>query len=188
MVAGGIGMIIKGYKRKFGNHAWSEFADHISIHINDTHPTLCIPELMRVLIDEEKMEWDEAWEITQKTISFTNHTVLPEASERWDIPLMKQLLPRVYMMIEEIDRRFREYLEKRNDGSIANHHKMAILWGNEVRMANLSVIGSHSINGVAALHSEILKDYFFHDFYKLFPERFNNKTNGRVLKPPLKKP
>ena len=178
MVAAGLSNIIKNYKRSYGVNEWEKFPERIGIHINDTHPTMCIPELMRILIDEEGLDWDTAWEITSKTISFTNHTVLPEASERWPIQLMIDLLPRVYMMIEEIDRRFREQVEKRGDNVYQVLEKTAVLWNNEVRMANLSVIGSYKVNGVAALHSEILKKEFFNDFYKIYPERFNNKTNG----------
>ena len=178
MVAGGIGLIIRDYKTKYGNDDWEKFPERVAIHINDTHPTLCIPELIRVFIDEEDLDWDTAWNITKNTVSFTNHTVLPEASEKWNIPLVKEVMPRVYMIIEEIDRRFKEYLDKLGGFTTEAVSRMAILWNEEVRMANLSVIGSHSINGVATIHSEILKNYFFNDFYRLFPERFNNKTNG----------
>lgn len=178
MVAGGIGLMIRDYKTKYGKDEWDFFPERVAIHINDTHPTLCIPELVRVLIDDEGLDWDKAWEITQKTISFTNHTVLPEASEKWDISLVKEVMPRVYMIIEEIDRRFKEFLDKKGGFSNDAVSRMAILWNEEVRMANLSVIGSHSVNGVATIHSKILTDHFFNDFYRLFPERFNNKTNG----------
>ncbi|MBR6349323.1 MAG: glycogen/starch/alpha-glucan phosphorylase [Lachnospiraceae bacterium] len=177
-VAAGIARIVKGYKKDYGMNAWKDMPKHTSIHINDTHPTLCVPELMRVLIDEEGMEWDDAWEITKNTISFTNHTVLPEALEKWPIPLMQSLLPRVYMIIEEIDRRWRENLEKVRKTVYDTLRYTAILWDGEVRMANLSIIGSHSINGVAKLHTEILKNDVFRTFHKIMPEAFNNKTNG----------
>lgn len=178
MVAGGIGNILKDYKSRYGTDQWDKFPDRVSIHINDTHPTLCIPELIRALIDEEGLEWDDAWSITKNTISFTNHTVLPEAMERWPIDMFIELLPRVYLIVEEIDRRFREDLEKKGIRDYETLRKTSILWDNMVHMANLSIICSHSVNGVAALHSEILKNETFHDLYKLFPERFNNKTNG----------
>ncbi len=178
LVAGGIGNIIRDYKERYGNNEWDQFPDRVSIHINDTHPTLCIPELIRVLIDEENLEWDQAWTVTQNSISFTNHTVLPEAMERWPIDLFKELLPRVYMIVEEIDRRFREDMEKRGITDYETLRRTSILWDNMVHMANLSIICSHSVNGVAALHTEILKKETFRDFYNLYPDRFNNKTNG----------
>ena len=177
-VAAGIAAIVSGYKKDYGADAWADMPKHTGIHINDTHPTLCIPELMRVLMDEEGLEWDEAWEITTKTVSFTNHTVLPEALEKWSIPLMQSLLPRVYMIIEEIDRRWREQLDKMGCGGHETMRSTAILWDGEVRMANLSVIGSYSVNGVAKLHSQILTSDVFRSFSNIFPERFNNKTNG----------
>ena len=178
MVAAGLGNIIRNYKEIYGTSDWASFPDRISIHINDTHPTLCIPELMRILLDEEHLEWDDAWDITLRTVSFTNHTVLPEALEKWPIDLFQSLLPRVYMIVEEIDRRFRETLANLgvNNASVMKH--TCVLWDNEVRMANLSIIGSHSTNGVAALHTQILKDDVFKSFYDIYPERFNNKTNG----------
>ena len=177
MVAAGLANIIREFKNQHGNN-WKLFPERISIHINDTHPTLCIPELMRILLDEEKLEWDDAWDITMRTISFTNHTVLPEALEKWDISLFQELLPRVYMIVEEIDRRFRETMGKMGITNAAVLKQTCILWDGVVRMANLSIIGSHSTNGVAALHTQILKDDVFKSFYDIYPERFNNKTNG----------
>ena len=177
-VAAGIAAIVKGYKKDYGSEAWDQMPERTCIHINDTHPTLCIPELMRVLVDEEGLEWDDAWEITTKTVSFTNHTVLPEALEKWNIPLMQSMLPRVYMIIEEIDRRWREQLEKMGCGGNDILRSTSVLWDGEVRMANLSVIGSSSVNGVAKLHSQILVKDVFSSFFNIFPERFNNKTNG----------
>lgn len=178
MVAAGIANIVRDYKRRYGKNAWELFPERVSIHINDTHPTLCIPELIRVLIDQELLTWDQAWEITQKTVSFTNHTVLSEALETWPIDMFRDLLPRVYMIIEEIDRRFREQMEKQGITDYEVLRKTSILWDNHVRMANLSIIGSYCVNGVAALHTEILKNEVFRDFYNLYPERFRNKTNG----------
>ena len=177
-VAAGLASIVREYKAQYGADAWREFPDRVSIHTNDTHPTLCVPELMRILIDEEGLEWDDAWEVTVRTISFTNHTILPEAMEKWSIELFRSLLPRIYMIVEEIDRRWRESLAKTGGSGQDVLRSTAVLWDNEVRMANLSIIGSHSVNGVAALHTDILKDTVFHDFYKLFPDKFNNKTNG----------
>ncbi|MBR5731302.1 MAG: glycogen/starch/alpha-glucan phosphorylase, partial [Firmicutes bacterium] len=137
-VAAGTAAIIRNYKKTYGPDAFGEMPEHVSIHINDTHPTLCVPELMRILVDEEGLEWDDAWKITVKTISFTNHTVLPEALEKWPISLMQSLLPRVYMIIEEIDRRWREYLEAKGQTAFETLHRTAVLWDGEVRMANLS--------------------------------------------------
>lgn len=178
LVAAGIASIIDDYKRRFGTESWSDFPNRVAIHTNDTHPALCIPELMRVLLDQEHLEWDEAWEITTKTMSFTNHTIMPEALERWSIPLMESLLPRVYMIIEEIDRRYRENFPHTSENWQNDLQATAVLWDGQVRMANLSIIGSHSVNGVAAIHTEILKQDVFKEFYQASPEKFNNKTNG----------
>lgn len=176
-VAAGLKSVLNSYKEQWGGRAWENFPDRVALHINDTHPALVIPELMRLLLDEENLEWDEAWDITCRAVSYTNHTVMPEALEKWQIDLMRRLLPRVYMIVEEIDRRWREgfpdVAERRE-----RLMKTAILWDGQVSMANLSVIGSHSVNGVAALHTEILKHDVFRDFYALTPQRFNNKTNG----------
>ena len=179
LVAAGIGHIIRDYKSRYGSDAWEDFPNKVAIHINDTHPTMCIPELMRVLMDDENLEWDEAWDITTRTVSFTNHTVLPEALEKWQIPHFQKMLPRIYMIIEEINRRWEEKLP--TDGEV-NLSKLkrhtSVLYDNEIKMANLSVIGSYSVNGVSALHSDILVKDVFRDFYKLNPDKFNNKTNG----------
>ena len=178
LVAAGIGHIIREYKARYGSDDWDRLPDRVSIHINDTHPTMCIPELMRVLIDEEGIKWDKAWEIVKKTVSFTNHTVLPEALEKWSITEFQNLLPRIYMIVDEINRRWQDSLPK----DIPNWQDLAratsALWDGEVKMANLSVIGSHAVNGVSALHSQILTETVFKDFYELKPERFSNKTNG----------
>jgi starch phosphorylase len=177
-VSAGLASIIKSYKAQYGENAWNEFPEHVSIHTNDTHPTLCFPELMRVLLDEEGLEWDDAWNVCARAISFTNHTVLPEALEKWNIELFRSLLPRVYMIVEEIDRRWREHLGKVDAAGQDMLRSTAVLWDGEVRMANLSIIGSHRVNGVASLHTEILKETVFPDFYRLMPDKFNNKTNG----------
>ena len=133
---------------------------------------------MRVLIDEENVEWDDAWEITKKTMSFTNHTVLPEALEKWNIPHFQQMLPRIYMIIDEINRRWQAYLPKGSGDWQMLSRETSPLWDDQVKMANLSVIGSHSVNGVSALHSDILTKTVFRQFFELTPSRFNNKTNG----------
>lgn len=177
-VAAGIASIIRTYKKTYGKDAWKAFPDRVAIHTNDTHPALCIPELMRVLMDNEGLSWDDAWEITTKTISFTNHTVLPEALEKWSIELLKTVVPRVYLIIEEIDRRWKEQLSQSGQYTHENAKKTAILWDGEARMANLSIIGSYSVNGVAELHTQILINSVFNTFYQLDPEKFNNKTNG----------
>ncbi len=178
LVAAGVGDLVRRYKKRYGTGQWSRMPDRMAIHINDTHPTMCVPELMRLLLDEEGLEWDEAWDITTRTIAYTNHTVLPEALEKWPIDMMQSILPRLYMIIEEIDRRFRDGFDRTLPNWQEKLQATAILWDGQVKMANLSIIGSHSVNGVAALHTEILKSDTLKDFYTLMPEKFNNKTNG----------
>lgn len=155
---------------------WSLFPDKIAIHINDTHPTLAIPELMRILLDEEELTWDQAWEITKKTVSYTNHTILQEAMERWPETMISDLLPRIYQIIQEINRR---HIDKKTPlyGEDLSQHT-AIIANGQIKMANLAIIGSHSVNGVAKLHSDILMADTLHDFYVMYPQKFNNKTNG----------
>ena len=177
-VAAGLKSILRYYKREYGKHAWKRFPELIAIHTNDTHPALCAPELLRLLIDEEGLDWDTAWEIVTKSISYTNHTILPEALEKWPIDMFQRLLPRVYDFVEEIDRRYRESFARNRVNNQELLMNTAILWGGQVRMANLSVIAGHAVNGVAALHTEILKADVLKDFYALTPEKFNNKTNG----------
>ena len=177
-VAAGLGSIVRSYKKKNNLGSLQDFSRRVTVHINDTHPVLCIPELMRILVDEEGTGWDEAWNITVNTLSFTNHTIMPEAMEKWPIDLVESLLPRIYMIIEEIDRRFKEDLTRRfldEEGVISNTQ---ILKDGYVWMANLAIIGSSSVNGVAQLHTEILKKEVFKDFYRIFGYKFNNKTNG----------
>ena len=155
---------------------WSLFPDKIAIHINDTHPTLAIPELMRILLDEEELTWDQAWEITKKTVSYTNHTILQEAMERWPETMIADLLPRIYQIIQEINRR---HIDKKMPlyGEELTQ-RTAIIANGQIKMANLAIIGSHSVNGVAKLHSDILMADTLHDFYVMYPQKFNNKTNG----------
>ena len=176
-VSAGIASIIRSFKAAYGSD-WEKLPAQISIHTNDTHPALCVPELMRVLIDQEGLKWDAAWEITRKTISYTNHTIMPEALEKWSIDLMRALLPRVYQIIEEIDRRYCASFDRSLPDWQERLKNTAILWDGQVHMANLSIIGAYSVNGVAALHTEILKTSVLKDFYALTPEKFNNKTNG----------
>ncbi|MGN1169673.1 MAG: glycogen/starch/alpha-glucan family phosphorylase, partial [Acutalibacteraceae bacterium] len=147
------------------------------IHINDTHPTLAIPELMRILLDECGYKWDDAWNIVTNTIAYTNHTVMAEALECWPEDLFKRLLPRIYEITKEIDNRFRSFVWSAT-GDAGKVERMAVISNGVVRMANLSVAGSHSVNGVSALHSQILKDSVFHDFYTVTPDKFKNVTNG----------
>ena len=178
LVAAGIGDIVRRYKDTYGTDNWKDFPNKVAIHINDTHPALCVPELMRLLIDEEGLEWVDAWDITTKTIAYTNHTVMPEALECWPISMIQSVLPRVYMIIEEIDKRYKAEVSGKFPNWLNLWTKTAILYDGVVKMANLSVIGSHSVNGVAALHTEILKADTLKEFYEMFPEKFNNKTNG----------
>ncbi len=148
------------------------------IHINDTHPALCIPELMRIFMDEYGCSWDYAWERVTRTVSYTNHTVLAEALEKWKTSQMQAMVPRVFSIISEIDRRFREYMYAKFPGDHGKVNYTAVLGNGQVRMANLSVIGSHKVNGVSELHSQILKDDLFHDFFLAEPDKFTNVTNG----------
>ncbi|MDF4740381.1 glycogen phosphorylase, partial [Vibrio parahaemolyticus] len=149
-----------------------------AIHINDTHPVLAIPELMRILLDEEKLAWEEAWHITTQTISYTNHTTLSEALEKWPIHIFKPLLPRIYMIIEEINERFCHELWERYPYEWHRIEEMAIIAHDLVKMAHLAIVGSHSVNGVAKIHTEILKQREMRLFYEFYPDKFNNKTNG----------
>jgi len=176
-VSAGLQDIIRSFKSKYKGD-FTLLPQKVAIHINDTHPALCVPELMRILMDEEGLSWNEAWNITVNTISFTNHTIMPEALEKWPIDMMKGLLPRVYMIVEEIDRRFREEMRTQHGLDEDTIQSMAVLKWGEAHMANLSIIGSQSVNGVAKLHSEILKENVFADFYHVYPYKFNNKTNG----------
>ena len=175
-VSAGIQSIVRHYKKHNGDIKLLD--EKIAIHINDTHPTLAIPELMRILLDEEGLSWENAWRITQNTISYTNHTILAEALEKWPVDMFKSLLPRIYMIIEEINKRYCEELWNKYVGQWGKISRMAIIGDGYVRMANLAIVGSHSVNGVAKLHTEILKKKEMSDFYYLYPSKFNNKTNG----------
>lgn len=174
----GVQSIVRYYKKM--DLDWSFFPDKIAMHINDTHPTLVIPELMRILMDEEGLSWNQAWEITKKTVSYTNHTVLQEALERWPVDMIAHLLPRIYQIIVEINRR---HIEKKIPlyGEDLTY-RTAIINHGQIQMANLAIIGSHSINGVAKLHTDILMNQTLHDFYLMYPNKFNNKTNGVTMR------
>lgn len=168
-------------KYKINHKTFSKFAEKTAIQLNDTHPVIAIPDLMRILIDEEGLEWDEAWEITVKTFSYTNHTVVPEALEEWSESIMGELLPRHLQIIYEINRRFLEYVREfyTTDSSIIS--KLSIIRDHpdkKIRMSNLAIVGCHTVNGVAELHTEILKKTIFYHFHKIFPKKFRNVTNG----------
>ncbi|MBP9989450.1 MAG: glycogen/starch/alpha-glucan phosphorylase [Ruminococcus sp.] len=175
LVSASIQDIINNHLRIYGRI--DNLAEKIAVHINDTHPTLAIPEIMRILLDECGYGWDEAWNIVTNTVAYTNHTVMAEALECWPEDLFKRLLPRIYQITKEIDNRFRSYVWN-STGDADKVERMAIISNGVVRMANMSVAGSHCVNGVSALHSEILKDSVFKDFYSLTPAKFTNVTNG----------
>ncbi|MBT2644388.1 glycogen/starch/alpha-glucan phosphorylase [Bacillus sp. ISL-41] len=176
LVAASLKAIVKSFKKK--NKSLLEFHDYVSIHINDTHPAIAVPELMRILMDEEGLGWEDAWQITVQTLSYTNHTTLAEALERWPIRIFKPLLPRIFMIVEEINERFCKQVWDQYAGDWARVENMAIIAHDEVRMAPLAIVGSHSVNGVAQLHTDILKNREMNLFYQFYPDRFNNKTNG----------
>ena len=175
-VSAGVQSIVRHFKKYNGN--LEEMDEKVAIHINDTHPTLAIPELMRILVDEEGLDWNVAWRVTTNTISYTNHTILAEALEKWPIEMFKSLLPRIYMIVEEINRRYCEELWNKFQGQWQKISDMSIIANGQIRMAHLAIVGSHSVNGVAKLHTEILKKKEMSNFYYLYPNRFNNKTNG----------
>lgn len=177
LVSAGLQSILKSYKQKQKAN-FGDLPAHVVFHINDTHPALIIPELMRILIDEEGYSWDMAWEITTKTCAYTNHTTLVEALEKWPVSLFQELLPRIFMIVEEINERFCRELSKKYPGENERISDLAIIADNHVRMAHLAIVGSFSVNGVAKLHTEILKKREMLNFFTIFPEKFNNKTNG----------
>lgn len=169
--------IVKRYKKVHGNN-FDEFADFTAIQLNDTHPVIAIPELMRIFIDIEGISWEKAWAIVEKTFAYTNHTILAEALEKWWVGLYQQVVPRVYQITQGIDNQLREILEKKFPEDKARQDRMRIINGNMIHMAWLAIYGSHKVNGVAALHTEILKNKELKDWYELYPEKFLNKTNG----------
>ena len=167
---------IAKYKKKHSDIR--KFYEKATFQLNDTHPTVAVAELMRILMDEEGLEWDEAWDVTTKTCAYTNHTIMAEALEKWPIELFSRLLPRIYQIVEEINRRFVEEIQKKYPGNQEKIRKMAIIYDGQVKMAHLAICAGYSVNGVAALHTEILKNQELKDFYEMMPEKFNNKTNG----------
>ena len=152
--------------------------EKVTFQLNDTHPTVAVAELMRILLDEEGLSWDEAWEITTKTCAYTNHTIMAEALEKWPIEIFSRLLPRIYQIVKEINRRFILQIQAEFPGDNGKVARMAIVYDGQVKMAHLAIAAGYSVNGVAKLHTEILKNEQLHDFYELFPQKFNNKTNG----------
>ncbi|MBR5123483.1 MAG: glycogen/starch/alpha-glucan phosphorylase, partial [Anaerotignum sp.] len=157
---------------------FNELPDKVAFQLNDTHPSMAVAELMRVLVDENDVPWEQAWDITRKVCAYTNHTILSDALEKWPMELFSRLLPRIYQIVEEINRRFMIELTEKYGNDFNKIRNMAIIADGQIRMAYLAIVGSHSVNGVAALHTEILKNQELRDFYELYPEKFNNKTNG----------
>ena len=167
---------IAKYKKKHDDI--HKLYEKVTFQMNDTHPTVAVAELMRILMDEEGLGWDEAWEVTRKSVAYTNHTIMSEALEKWPIELFSRLLPRVYQIIEEINRRFILEIQAKYPGNYEKIEKMAIIYDGQVKMAHLAIAAGYSVNGVARLHTEILKNQELKDFYEMMPEKFNNKTNG----------
>ena len=167
---------IAKYKKKHDDI--HKLYEKVTFQMNDTHPTVAVAELMRILMDEEGLGWDEAWEVTTKSVAYTNHTIMSEALEKWPIELFSRLLPRVYQIIEEINRRFIRAIQAKYPGNYEKIKKMAIIYDGQVKMAHLAIAAGYSVNGVARLHTEILKNQELKDFYEMMPEKFNNKTNG----------
>jgi len=175
-ISASIQAAIEKYKKKHSDIR--KFYEKATFQMNDTHPTVAVAELMRILLDEENLEWDEAWEVTTKTVAYTNHTIMAEALEKWPIELFSRLLPRIYQIVEEINRRFVAEIQRKYPGDQNKIAKMAIIYDGQVKMAHLAIVAGYSVNGVARLHTEILKNQELKDFYEMFPEKFNNKTNG----------
>ena len=176
MVSAGLQSIVRRFKKKHGS--LMEFHEKNAIHINDTHPVVVIPELMRILMDEEGMSWEDAWRVTTNAVSYTNHTVMPEAFEKWPVEVFRELMPRLYMIVHEINERWCRDLWNRFPGEWDRIREMAVIADGYVHMAHMAVVGSHSVNGVAKIHTEILKKSVLKKFYEYSPSKFNNKTNG----------
>ena len=175
-VSASVQRAVAKYKEKHNDI--KKLYEKVTFQLNDTHPTVTVAELMRILMDDEKLTWDEAWEVTTKACAYTNHTIMAEALEKWPIELFSRLLPRIYQIVEEINRRFVEQIKTQYPGNQDKIAKMAIVYDGQVKMANLAIVAGYSVNGVAALHTEILKKQELKDFYEMMPEKFNNKTNG----------
>ncbi len=176
-VSASVQTAVKKYLK--GHDDIRKLSEKACFHMNDTHPTLTVPELMRILLDEQGLEWDEAWQVVQRSCAYTNHTIMSEALEKWPIELFSRLLPRIYQIVEEINRRFCEQIKaKYPNNSEEKIRSMAIIYDGQVRMANLAIVGGFSVNGVAKLHTEILEKRELKDFYEMWPEKFSNKTNG----------
>lgn len=176
LVSASVQSIVRDHMAVYGT--LENLPDKVAIHINDTHPALCIPELMRILIDQYRFSWDQAWDIVTRTVSYTNHTVMPEALETWNEDLFKLRLPRIYKIVKEINERFCRDAWNHFPGNWNTISRISVIGYGQVRMANLSVVGSHSVNGVSKLHSRILRESTFKDFYKMYPDKFGNVTNG----------
>ncbi len=180
LVSAALQSIVRRFEK--GNSNFNDFPDKVALHINDTHPALVVPELMRILMDEQHLGWNEAWKITTSSVSYTNHTVLPEALEKWPLDIFKTLLPRIFMIVNEINERFCSELWKSNPGNWNWISGLSIISDGYVHMAHMAVVGSHSVNGVSKLHSGIVKTDLLNGFYNYTPEKFNNKTNGISLR------
>ena len=176
-VSASVQRAVERYK-KMHNGDVKKLYEKVTFQLNDTHPTVAVAELMRVLMDENGLEWDEAWDVTTKTVAYTNHTIMAEALEKWPIELFSRLLPRIYQIVEEINRRFVEDIKAKYPGDQEKVRKMAVIYDGQVKMANLAICAGYSVNGVARLHTEILEKQELKDFYEMMPEKFNNKTNG----------
>jgi starch phosphorylase len=179
LVACSLADLVRRFRRS--NPDWGQFSEKVAIQLNDTHPAMAVPELMRILLDEAGLAWDQAWEITERTLAYTNHTLLPEALEKWPLAWFEMMLPRHLEIIFEVNRRFLDAVRARFPGDKERIKRMSLIEDGaerRVRMANLAIAGSHSTNGVAAIHSELLRRLTVKDLAEMFPERFNNKTNG----------
>ena len=179
LVACSLGDLVRRFRRF--NSDLATLPDKVAIQLNDTHPAMAVPELMRILLDEKGLGWDEAWDITQRTLSYTNHTLLPEALENWPVAWFEEMMPRQLEIIYEINRRLLEAVRQRFPGDEGRAARISLIdeaGERKVRMANLAIVGSHSTNGVAAIHSDLLRRVTVSDLAAMFPERFNNKTNG----------
>src|SRR6202795_1020205 len=179
LVACSLADLVRRFRR--GNTDWNTFPEKVAIQLNDTHPTMAVPELMRILLDEAHLGWDQAWAITQRTLAYTNHTLLPEALEKWPLAWFEDVLPRHLEIIFEINRRMLDSVRTQLPGDEGLVQRVSLVdeaGGRKIRMANLAIVGSHSTNGVAAIHSGLLRTTTVKDLANIFPERFNNKTNG----------